>query len=309
MSTERTTCPLAGLVIRTAAVRDDGVGYLYCGDPVLEKQGRPHAISFRVQSGEFARGDANFDVSTCCIISTPCPGLMSVAGSGYYSVLTVQGNDTGDMFADSNPRPETPRTGGIRQVAEIDGMAYAVGLRGCVYRYEARKTWRRIDEGLPSSFDGQAIHGFSADDLYAVGRSGAIWHRSATGWQHVPSPTNATLTSVICAGDGRVYVAGHHGVLLQGGVDGWSLIEHTATDDTVWDLAWFQGALYASTLNTVYRLQDGRLVAVDFGADRPASCYQLSTCGEAMWSSGEFDVMRFDGQRWTRIAGVQHAGA
>lgn len=305
VSTERTTSPLQGLVIRTAVIRDGGVGYLYCGDPVLEKEGRPHAISFRVQAGEFARGDANFDISTCCIISTPCPGLVCVAGAGYYSVLTAKGSSAGDLFVDSSPAPDTPRAGGIRQVAAIGGMAHAVGLRGAVYRYDGVKIWTRIDHGLPPTFEGQAIHGFAADDLYAVGRDGAIWRRDASTWQVCASPTAVGLTSVLCAADGWVYAAGHHGVLLKGRGDQWALIEHGATDDSIWDLAWFQDVLYASTLNHVYRLQGGVLVPVDFGMDRAISCYRLSACVDALWASGEFDVVGFDGRQWTRVASIE----
>lgn len=249
---DRTTAPLKGLVIRTSVVRDGGVGYLYCGDPVLEQKGTPHAISFRVVAGAFSRGEANFDVSSCCIISVPCPGLVCVAGAGYYSVLTAQGNSAGDLFVDSSPTPDAPRAGGIRPV-----------------------------------------------------RDGAIWRRDASTWQTCASPTTVGLTSVLCAADGWVYAAGQHGVLLKGRVDQWTLIEHGATDDSIWGMAWFQGALYASTLNHVYRLQDDALVPVDFGTDRPISCYQLSACGDALWASGEFDVMSFDGRQWTQMASIE----
>ncbi|AEF24325.1 MULTISPECIES: WD40/YVTN/BNR-like repeat-containing protein [Pseudomonas] len=296
-----TDTPLKDLIIRTAMVRQPGMGYIYAADPCKEAEEIPHAISFKYQDGKFSRGDSNYDAHSVALISKPGPGLIVVSGAGYYSALMATGTSTGDIFDDSHPKPEKPRTSGIRSVSTIAGSAFAVGLRGIVYRFDGPKQWSRIDAGLPETFNGQAINGFNEEDIYAVGREGAIWRFDGAQWQRCDAPTSVTLTSVLCAPDNVVYVAGHRGVMLKGREDTWDVIEQEEVVDDIWDLEWFLGELYVSTLSNLYRLKENRLVPVDFGDDRPRSFYQLSTNGDVLWANGEFDLMSFDGQQWSRI--------
>lgn len=170
-----------------------------------------------------------------------------------------------------------------------------------MYRFEGPKHWTRIDDGLPETFNAQAIHGFSGNEIYAVGREGSIWRFDGHHWHPCESPTSVTLTSIKCAPNGIAYIAGHRGVLLQGRNDMWSVVDQTETSDDIWDLEWFIDALYVSTMSNVYRLKQSQLEPVDFGDDRPKSCYQLSAGKDVMWSNGEFDLMSFDGIEWTRI--------
>jgi hypothetical protein len=293
--------PLDGLIIRTAIARIPGAGYIYAADPQREAQDIPHAIILKFKDGEFIRTEANYNAHSLAIVSQPGPGLIDVSGPGYYSAIMASGTSSGDIFDDSKPAPQKPRTGGIRAVAAITGRAFAVGLRGMVYRFDGPKTWTRIDDGLPDTFNAQAIHGFSETELYAVGREGAIWSYDGHGWHPCESPTSVTLTSVKCTPNGTVYAAGHHGVLLQGRHDQWSVIDHAETSNDIWDLEWFMDHLYVSTMSNVYRLDGVQLQPVNFGEDQPKSCYQLSAGEGVMWSNGEFDLMSFDGQQWSRI--------
>lgn len=293
--------PLSGLVIRTAIVRRAGLGYIYASDPKKEAEDVPHTIIFKYKEGRFERGDNNYNAHSICGISRPQPGLIDVSGAGYYTVNSAAGVEVADIFENSLPPPTKPRTGGIRGVAEVGGQAFAVGLRGIVYRYDGPKNWRRIDEGLPASFDGQAIHGFAADDLYAVGREGQIWHFDGSNWRAEDSPTSTTLTCVTCAPNGKVYAAGHRGVLVEGHAGTWRVVDTEVPVDNIWDVEWFAEKLYVSTMGDVYTLGELGFSAVDFGADRPKSCYQLSSANGVLWSNGEFDLMLFDGINWKRI--------
>jgi hypothetical protein len=193
------------------------------------------------------------------------------------------------------------RFGSFRSVANIAGRAHAVGLRGMVYRLDEWVRWARIDEGLPRVFDIEAIHGFDDSELYAVGLRGAMWERAAGKWERREAPTNVHLNAVSCAGDGAVYVGGHKGILLRGRHDAWTVIEHQAFSDDIWDLEWFDGVLYVSTMAGVYRLHEDKLERVDFGADVPKSTYRLSAAKDVLWSIGRRDVMSFDGKRWARV--------
>jgi hypothetical protein len=174
-------------------------------------------------------------------------------------------------------------------------------LRGLVYRFDSFYQWTQIDQGLPASFNIQAIHGFDASDIYAVGRHGSLWHFDGKRWDEVELPTNANLTSVKCAGDGKVYITGHKGTLVCGRTDAFEIIDHDETEDDIWDVEWFGGQVFVSTMRAVYRLKGHALQRVDFGDDLPRSCYQLSAAKGVMWSNGEFDIMSFDGKSWTRI--------
>jgi hypothetical protein len=293
--------PLANLVIRTAVVVQPDWGYIIACDPEKEREDIPHAITFRWQAGKFHKGDRNYNAHAACLIEKPEPGRLDISGQGYYSVIIRGVMTSGDIFENSQPLPAKRRTASFRSVAAIDGKAYAVGLRGLVYRMDGLKQWTRIDEGLPETFNIQAIHGFDAKDIYAVGRQGSLWHFDGKVWNELELPTSVNLTSVKCAGDGKVYIGGHKGILIIGRRTAWAVIDHQATSDNIWDIEWFEKQVYVSTMKAVYRLKGTNLEPVDFGDDRPKSCYQLSAAKGVMWSNGEFDIMSFDGKVWTRV--------
>jgi len=292
--------PLAGLTIRTAVVHLSDLGYIVAADTKTEMD-EPHAITFKWDRGKFTQGDRNYNAHSLCIINKPEPGLVDISEQGYYSVTTANGFMSGDILDNSQPPPKEDRYGGFRAVSEIAGQAYAVGLRGLVYRLDALNLWTRIDDGLPKTFNIQAIHGFDAIDIYSVGRKGEVWHYNGKVWDKLDMPTNTNLTSVKCAADGKVYITGHSGTLLCGSGDTWEVINHESTDDNLWDVEWFKDKVYVSSMSAVYRLDGQRLVKVKFGNDTPKTCYQLSTADGVMWSNGEDDIMSFDGKVWTRI--------
>lgn len=293
--------PLQGLIVRTALVRRPDLGFIYACDPKKEENEIPHAITFKWKAGEFLRGECNYDAYSLCVIEAPEAGLIDVSQAGYYSANTRSGMTTGDIFGNSQPPPKKPRLGGIRSVSEIGGKAYAVGYQGMVYRLDSLKRWARIDDGLPDSFEIDAIHGFEAADIYTVGLKGELWHYNGEEWAKRELPTDVNLNAVKCAGDGRVYVGGQGGVLIRGRDAAWEILEHEETKDDIWDIEWFEGQLYLSTMHSVYRLNKEELEAVDFGKDPPKSCYQLSAAKGVMWSNGEYDIMSFDGRTWTRV--------
>jgi hypothetical protein len=289
--------PLAKLSIRDGVVRQPDTGYLLACDPKLEEEGESHTNFFKWHAGTFTPGSLNFNTHTCCIISIPSFALVMVAGFGEYGVTTPNARLAGNIF-DGQRRKDS---GVFRVVATIAGKAYAAGLRGMVYRLDDIVTWVRMDKGLPRTFNIGAIDGFDASDIYAVGRAGAAWHFDGSGWSELDLPTNANLTAVKCAGDGNVYVGGYDGILIRGRASTWNVVAQDETTETVWDLEWFGGELYVSTILFVYRFKDGELALVDFVDDPPETCYHLTTAEGVMWSIGAKDVMSFDGKTWTRI--------
>jgi hypothetical protein len=293
--------PLTGLVIRTALVLGARYGLIYACDPALEKRGQPHAYVFLFDDGKLDRGDCNYDAHSVCVMDLPAEGTVDISEAGYYTADTDDDRVCRDLFASSAPPPSIKRVRGLRSVHDIDGVAHAVGFRGMVYRLDALDRWTRIDEGLPSTFDIEAIHGWSTSDLYAVGGNGEAWHFDGKLWRRIDLPTSQTLTCVKCTPEKLVYVGGHRGTLLRGSGSQWAALPQPEVPDALWDLEWFKGTLFASTLDGLYQLAGDLLEPVKFGKVMPGSTYQLSAVDDVMWSSGEFDIMEFNGQTWTRI--------
>ncbi len=292
------------IVIRTAAVRNPTIGYIFACDPTKEED-EPHTYVYKWENGLFNSGECNYNAHSICIIREPDYALVDISEQGYYALTSASVQIASDLLDDSRPLPNKPRLGGFRSITEIGGKAYAVGLRGMVYRLDKllkeKGVWTRIDEGLPNTFNVQAIHGFNASDIYAVGRNGEVWHYDGKRWKIKELPTNINLYSVKCVEDGKVYLAGNDGLLISGRDDIWEVIEHETTEDNICDIEWFEGKLYVSTRHGVYWLDNSTLVSVNFGEDKPATCYQLSKAEGVMWSNGEHDIMSFDGEKWTRI--------
>jgi hypothetical protein len=293
--------PFKDLIIRTAAVFAPRYGVIYAADPRLERRGEPHTHFFAWDDGKVERGEYNYDAHSVCLIDRPGEGAVDISEAGYYTADTEDDRVTQDIFANSLPAAKEKRARGIRSVRAIDGIAHAIGIRGMVYRLDALKSWTRIDEGLPNTFDGQAIHGFGTSDVFAVGSKGGVWHFDGKTWNRQDVPTNSTLTAVTCCADGTVYVAGHGGTLIRGQRDRWTLVEHGDMSEDIWDLEWFAGSLFVSTLDGLFVLRADHLHPVNYGKHLPKSTYQLCAYENVMWSNGETDIMEFDGKVWTRI--------
>ncbi|NHZ40887.1 hypothetical protein [Massilia aquatica] len=71
---------------------------------------------------------------------------------------------------------------------------------------------------------------FSAADMYAVGSDGDVWHFEGTAWHSCPFPTDASLETVCCAGDGLVYITEINGSVWAGRSDGWTRIATARLD-------------------------------------------------------------------------------
>ena len=291
--------PFADLSIRTGLAWSNNAGYILACNPDIEEK-IPHVKIFQWRSGKLLETWAQFNAHSVCRISLPETGIVFLSSEGFYGIHSSTSH-TGNIFDKSHPDPEEDRYGSFRSVSAIAGKSYAVGLRGMVYRLDDLDVWTRIDDGLSSEFDVQAIDGFNQNDIYAVGSSGELSHYNGKRWTKYDLPTNMNLTSVKCAGDGVVYLVGHDGVMIRGRRDSWSVIHHEETMDDLWDVEWFDNKLYVSTMTNVYRLQGDNLRQLDFKDNPPKSCYHLSTADGVIWSIGEYDVLSFDGKRWIRI--------
>ena len=298
--TIKKSSPLASLVIRTAAVRSPELGFILACDPKQIALDTDHTIAFRWKAGNFNSGSAKYNAIALSIVEKPEYGVVKISSGGVYSMETVSGIVVSNVFRDATPARSSKRYGDLRTIRTIDQRAYVAGFEGMVYRLDGPKRWIRIDEGLPESFDIEDVAGFNDDELYAVGFRGEAWIRLKQMWEPLNIGVNKVLSTVHCTADGNVFIAGHQGLLVRGRFTKWEVLPQEINED-IWDLAWFNGQLYASTLFGLFRLVNDQLEPVDFGVDKPQTTQRLSIAPGILWSIGSNDLMSFDGQRWTRI--------
>jgi hypothetical protein len=177
-----------------------------------------------------------------------------------------------------------------------------------VYRRDGPNKWTAIFGDMDKQaapdivFGFESIHGFSHDDIYAVGWHGEIWHFNGKSWKQQSSPSNFILNRVLCAPDGYVYICGLSGLLIKGRNGNWEIVDEGAVGADLWDLEWFADKLWISSQNLIYTLEDDVVQPVEFDDDVPSSFYHLDARDGILWSVGPEDIMQFDGDEWIRIA-------
>jgi hypothetical protein len=223
--------------------------------------------------------------------------------------LVVIGED-GQAFhwaaGKANDEQLSPKPKLIRAARTIDGEVYACGMKREVYRRVDVNVWKVMSAPKPGKKETtgfEAIDGYSAKEIYAVGWSGEIWQYDGKEWTKRRSGKDQILTAVCCAPDGTVYAAGQRGLMLMGRHDAWKRI--TWKDDVsvdLWDLCWFNDVLYVAANDGLFTLKNRSLVPVDFGDAAPATFFSLSTSGGVLWSVGPSDVASFDGSAWRQYS-------
>ena len=205
--------------------------------------------------------------------------------------------------------------GDLQDLRIIDSKAYVVGMARTAYVREGDRNWKRLDHKIRSEDEEEdagffSVDGFSATEIYAVGIDGEIAQYDGSEWRFITSPTNLILFRVQCAPDGKVYAVGQEGILLVGRGQSWETIDHDSTEETIWGTAWFNGALYCSTMEGIYRLEENQLVPVPIvGEDGEEietfpgkSFYRLDANEEVIWSVGPKMVLwSTDGEVWKEV--------
>src|SRR6185437_7532916 len=115
-------------------------------DPATEES-HPHVKIYMWHRRSYSTSWAKFNAHTICRITDPEVALVFVSSEGFYGVHSKT-SIAGNIFDDSQPEPNDPRYGSFRSVSEIGGKAYAVGLRGMVYRLDELSMWTRLDDEL-----------------------------------------------------------------------------------------------------------------------------------------------------------------
>ena len=191
----------------------------------------------------------------------------------------------------------------LRNIAAIDGLAYACGMDRQIFRRNSANDWQSLHADTPpqgKTLGFEAIAGFSPDELYAVGWDGEIWCYDGN-WRNCGSPVNLILNGVCCASSGEVYVCGLAGTLLKGRGDEWEVIFDEDVDRDFWDVIEFDSQIYVASKTDVYKVvPDGLELLVAESSDLHYSG-RFTRQSELLWSIGDKNVFTFDGTSWTRI--------
>jgi hypothetical protein len=235
-------------------------------------------------------------------LTTPAPCVYALApdgrvglGHGNYREETIDDSPTG-----------TRARGPMRDIRVIADEVYATGMGRQVYRRERSGPWVRIDDGVVAPLGEIAVSGFSsihgsaADDLWAVGMMGEIWHFGPQGWTQHDSPTNLLLHRVVVVSAREAYATGQKGLVLRFDGAGWQAAARNDAIGNLWGAEWFAGELYVSSERGIFRLRDGALDPV--AVPTATSFGHLDAKDGVMWSFGTGHLTYTnDGQQWVAV--------
>lgn len=236
----------------------------------------------------------------------PKEQLISVDKDGEVHVL---GGGINEMEKElGNWRDGGIRRGGIAKCKTIDGLVYAVGGGRTVAVRQDRNTFTALMSGLQFTYetDWQTagfddIDGFSANDLYCVGGKGDVWHFDGKRWTQINFPSNISLSSVCCAGDGDVYISGFQGTTFKGRGQKWKQIHKGEFTVPFRDLVWHENRVWCTSDHGLWQIADGKLTAAPVSNDIKVCSGHLSSCGDVLLLAGHSGAAyRMDGH-WHKI--------
>lgn len=196
----------------------------------------------------------------------------------------------------------------VLNLQQIAGELYACGTQHQVH-HRSTDGWVRMDDGCHAPLVDQvtcgfnAMDGFGADNIYAAGEGGALWHWDGREWQALTSPSVWTIRVVHCMPDGSVVLAGDAGTVFRGNrLDGWRTLTVPALAHlSIEHACLFQDTLYLCAQRALLALSGGTLARVDVPVEGHLAYYGASATAEAMWTVGDDAILRFDGTHWERF--------
>jgi hypothetical protein len=191
---------------------------------------------------------------------------------------------------------------GIWQVGT--NALWITGLYSQIYLYDGGALVPIPNTGVPPSDGLFGVWGSASNELWAVGRNGAILHRDGTGWTRVASPTTNTLRAVSGSAADDVWVVGDAGTILH-----WNGVAWTAAlSNTNADLL----AVWATAAYVVAVGAKGTIMAADGsgGSGFVAQTSGATSTLNGVWGRSPTDVYAadgnnlffYDGAAWTQRA-------
>ncbi len=304
-----TIAQLRKFSISTGVVFDEGFLLAVFSNDVLVKRNSEdqHCYLGILRGGQWKLIDFAWPIRSQTLVDSPATCIISISDQGNVRRTTPAGGTDEPRVGAASGMTVFGRTG-LFEVRAIDGFAYAVGTRRAAYRRTAQGVWDCIDADCYDARNFgvafQSIHGFSAKEIYAVGRRGEIWEYNGKRWTARESGTNVTLHKVLCAEDGFVYAAGKKGTILKGRHDSWSPVPDIPRGYEFWGLQDYGGRIFlTANAAAMFELVKSRtLKAVNFGeCDPPTTAYHLTLGAGSLYSFGAKDIRKLTGTTWEEV--------
>ncbi|QED30011.1 hypothetical protein FRD01_22805 [Microvenator marinus] len=265
--------------------RPDGTLLMPGYDTSEDMLANPHTLLLSGKPGEIEE-IANLSWQTVATSSPAPERLVFVSEWGnYFDFASFEDHASGVLDDDGEIE--------YRSVDNVGGELYACGGSRTIRRL-TDEGWVDESEDLEPGNLIEAVSGFSGDELYGFGWNGEIWWREGGSWRAVESPTERILQAA-CIVDGRVFVGGQLGVILEGRHDAWGVIENDHKLD-IWSVCEFEGVPYFSTIDGILRLHDGKIEKMD--TRELKSTHKLFVGPSGLWSVGGGTLGLYDGTEW-----------
>jgi len=279
-------------------------GHLIVSIDELFEQQEPHAVLAYMHDGALEPKSVNWNAISLAIDPADQQRCVYLGEAGQIAV-----SDHGSI-TELGQIQTCPDTGPLRAVRMIlPDFTVAVGTGLQAYWSRDLRDWHVMPVVSDSAdpvweLSLESISSFGLDDMYAVGWGGKIYRNRNMTWQTLDAPTNLDLYRLLCAPDGFVYACGDEGILLRGRENIWTVIQQNVTREKIWDLVFFDGRLYLSTMHLLYELRGDELRQIPSPASGPfpVSTYRLGATRDVLWSIGEKELYELQaGGQWTRL--------
>jgi hypothetical protein len=212
----------------------------------------------------------------------------------------------------------------ITSIKRINGQVYALATERQIFKRETINKWHPLantPEGIPFPMNlktsdvwgghigNRDLSAFSPSDMYAAGGKGDLWHYNGKEWKQITFPSNELLSTICCAGDGKVYITGQNGSLWVGRDDRWKKLQDGEISLPFKDSEWFAGKLYCGNdyglwvkeeKNQLTPVRDAYEDDDSMNSDIAMSSgrIDISPDGTLMLTAGPQGASLYDGKKW-----------
>ena len=237
----------------------------------------------------------------------PKPQFVGVAGLDVYQVGSGEGGLSKiPLFDDGGPFWT-----GVYKLKQIDGWVYGCGGSNCVGKRFAQNDWRSVsDEISRRKVDPKKttiladLDGFNENDIYCVGKKGHAYHHNGKLWKKLAMPTNIDFQSVVCAGDGNVYISGMHGAVFKGRGEKWKRIFAGDPVNMVLgftDMVWYQDRVWCTSDYGLWTIKDDKVTEADVPRFVRGSSGHLHTADGVLLLAGYGGASFLENGKWENI--------
>ncbi|WP_442679040.1 hypothetical protein ACSBM8_16285 [Sphingomonas sp. ASY06-1R] len=207
-------------------------------------------------------------------------------------------------------KPTSLKLGAIGGIRPLGNALYAFGYAGQIYRRTEPGMWDHFDEGiLGAPGDQHDVTGICLFDetFYAVTRMGGpgrIYTRRGETWVPAVNPSGEWLNAVEADQEGIVWICGRNGTLMKGNAaHGFALLSGARCAEEFLSIALYRGQVWLSSATSLYTWTGDRLVKVATGLSPSVrNAHRLQVVNGVLWSFGYDDILRYEGETWTRFA-------